>query len=309
MRKIAYALTGLTAAVGLALGMSLPASAAPAASTAVTGTTYLPANADSGNGPGNSGTWAIDTFHRVLTVSQSGACTNDVPEDYTCYSAAITDLGTFRTAPGNGDAPNPASATDPGTNMAFPSVSGPFSGSATYLFEANTTPAVADIADVVNNHGNPDPAGDDSTPLWFEQAFGGGTTFLNSDGTTFSSAISNNWGWSYTTMTGGGKHTSAVSCESWTDSFANGAGALAADGNITGTQCAGALKPHYVRVPDCLGKRVYICAGLLGGKGLRYVVEHNRKPRTAYFVKGTSPDPRAVVLKGSVVHLNDVHKL
>jgi hypothetical protein len=303
-KKFAYLLAALLGSAGLAVAFALPASA----STTVTGTTYLPANADSGNGSGNSGTWAIDSFHRVLTVTESGACTNTVPEGYTCYSASIADSGTFRTVPGNGDAPNPASTTDPGTNMAYPAVSGPFTGSASYLFEADTTPAVANIANVVNNHGSPNPAGDDSTSLWFEQAFGAGTTFLNSDGTTFSSAIANNWTWSYTTMTGGGKHTSAVSCESWTDSAANGAGALAADGNVTGKQCSGTLKPHYVRVPDCLSKRVYVCTGLLSGKGLRWVLDHKRQ-RVAYYVKGTSPAPGSVVLKGTVVHLNDVHRL
>ena len=54
---------------------------------------------------------------------------------------------------------------------------------------------------------------------------------------------------------------------------------------------------------------MYVCTGLLGGKGLRYAVEHPRKAHTAYFVKGTAPDPGAVVLKGSVVKINDVTRL
>jgi hypothetical protein len=315
MRRIAYLLTGLIAAVGLALGMSLPASAA----TTITGTTYLPANLDSGNGSATvnslQGAWAIDTFHRALSVTATPDACNDPINGLTCYTATISDTGTFETIPGNGHAPNPASTTDAGTNIAYPPVSGPLNGGATYIFETSATPAAANIPGVVNNDGHsPGPVAD-STSDWFVNAFSGSATFYNSDGQIVTvggandTVLQNTWGWSYTSMTGAGKHTNAVSCESWTDSAANDAGALAADGNITGTQCAGTLKAHYVRVPNCLGKRVYVCTGLLGGKGLRYAVEHSRRPRTAYFVKGTSPDPRAVVLKGSVVKINDVHKL
>lgn len=315
MRKIAYLLVGLMGSAGLAAAFALPASAA----STVSGTTYLPANLDSGNGSatvnGLQGGWAIDTFQRTLSVTATPDACNDPVDGLTCYTATVSDTGTFEAIPGNGHAPDPASTTDAGTNIAYPPVSGPFDGGATYIFETSATPAAANIPDVVDNHGHSPSSVADSTSDWFVNAFTGSATFYNTNGQvvtvggTNDTVLQDTWGWTYTSMTGGAKHTNAVACETWTDSAANGAGAEAADGNITGTQCAGALKPHYTRVPNCLSKRVYVCTGLLGGKGLRYAVEHPRKPHTAYFVKGTTPDPGAVVLKGSVVKINDVTRL
>jgi hypothetical protein len=298
---------GVLPAVAAVLAFALPASAAP---ISVSGTTYLPDNLDSGNGTavvhGLIGGWAIDTFDRTLTVETSPACTLDAPSAaYTCYSATISDSGTFTTLPGNGRAPNPNSVPDPGTNIAYPPVSGPFSGSDSYLFWATEAPAVANIADVVNNHGDV-ASGKDSTSGWYAQAFPVGTDFAAGNATGIEQ---DSWGWNYASVTGVGKHTLGVVCESWTDSYANGAGDTPADSNVTGKQCAGSPKPHYTRVPDCLSRRVYICTGLLAGRGLGWVIENPRKPRVAYFVKGQTPDPGAVVLKGTVVHLNDVHKL
>lgn len=314
MRKFAYLLVGLLCSVGLSAGFALTATAASAAPLTVSGTTFLPDNGDSGNSlSGNF--WADDSFQRVLSVTATAdACAVPV-NGLTCYTATVSDTGTFRTIVGNGQAPNPSSTTDPGSNIAFPSVSGPFTGSATYIFQTSATPAAADIPNVTDNHGGHPSTGARSTADWFVNAFSSSTAFDNSAGLPViigganDNVLQDTWGWTYTSMTGAGAHTNAVACESWSDSAANNAGLGASDGNITGTQCAGILKPHYVRVPDCLSKRVYVCTGLLGGKGLSYVVEHSRKPHTAYFVKGTSPDPGAVVLKGSVVKINDVTKL
>jgi hypothetical protein len=301
---------GILPAAAVVLGFALPASAAP---ISVSGTTYLPDNGDSGNGAVSI--WADDAFHRDLTVTAAPSVCSVPVTGLTCYVATISDSGTFTTRPGNGHAPNPNSVSDPGTNIAYPPVSGPFSGGGTYIFQTAATPAPANIPDVVNNHGSSSPPALHSTSDWFANAFASGTTFYNSDGQevtlggTNDTVLQNSWGWSYTSMTGAGKHTLAVDCESWTDSFANGAGDTPGDSNITGKQCAGTPKPHYTRVPDCLSRRVYICTGLLGGRGLGWVIENPRKPGVAYFVKGQTPDPGSVVLKGTVVHLNDVHKL
>jgi hypothetical protein len=305
---------GLLGSLGLVTGLALTALPASAAPLTVTGTTYLPDNGDSGNSlSGNF--WADDAFQRVLSVTATAdACAVPV-NGLTCYTATVSDTGTFRTIVGNGQAPNPASTTDPGTNIAFPSVSGPFTGTATYIFQTSAAPAAADIPNVVDNHGGHPGSGAKSTADWFVNAFSSSAAFDNSAGLpvtiggTNDDVLQPTWGWTYTSMTGAGPHTNAVACETWADSFSNGDGATALDGNITGTQCAGAPKAHYVRVPDCLSKRVYVCTGLLGGRGLNYVVEHSRKAHTAYFVKGTSPDPGAVVLEGSTVKIDDVTRL
>jgi hypothetical protein len=313
MRKFAYLLTGLLCSVSLAAGFALTATAASAAPLTLSGTTYLPDNGDSGNSlSGNF--WADDSFQRVLSVTATpDACAVPV-NGLTCYTATASDTGTFRTIVGNGQAPNPASTTDAGTNIAFPSVSGPFTGSATYIFQTSATPAAADIPNVVNNHGGHPSTGDDSTADWFVNAFSVSAAFDNSAGqpVTIGAAnddvLQNTWGWTYTSMTGAGPHTNAVACETWADSFSNGAGDTAADGNITGTQCAGTLKPHYTRVPNCIGRRVYVCTQLLSGRGLRWSLDTVRRAHTAYFVRSTKPAVGSVVLKGSTVNVQDVLK-
>lgn len=222
-------------------GIALTAGAANA-TTNVTGTTWLPDNGDNGNGTGNGGTWADDAFHRVLTVTDSNACSPAPLNGYNCYAATVSDSGTFKTIPGNGNAPNPNSTTDVSNNIAWPPVSGKFTGSGTYLFEANAAPAVALIANTQNNSGvyQSGATNKNSTSGWFRQAFGSTTTFLNSNGTSFTGALQNDWGWNYTTYTGASPSTTAVACETWADTAANGAGNTALDGNITGKQCPGA---------------------------------------------------------------------
>ena len=303
---------------GLAFAGSAVMAGAASASTTVTGITYLPANLDSGNGTatvnGLQGGWAIDTFHRTLSVTATpDACSTPV-EGLTCYTATITDNGTFRTLPGNGRAPNPASTTDTGTNIAFPPVSGPFTGGGTFIFQTSATPAPANIPDVVNNGSHVPGTAADTTSDWFVNAFPAESSFDNSAGQSVTlggendTVLQNTWGWSYTSMTGGSQHTNAVACEHWTDSAANGEGAEASDGNIIGTQCAGTLKPHYTRVPNCIGKRVYVCTQLLSGRDLRWSLDTVRKPNTAYFVRSTKPAVGSVVLKGSTVKIQDVVK-
>lgn len=245
MTKMRSRFAAVLCTAALLTGGAVAAASAAGAVTNVTGVTYLPTNLDSGNGTAVvntlAGGWALDKFHRTLTVTDSSACTV-VVSPFTCFSATVSDTGTFTTIPGNGHAPNPASTTDPGTNIAWPPVSGPFSGTASYLFEANTAPAPSNIRGVVNNSGFP-ATGDNSTSLWFENAFSGGTAYKNADGTIFTGAIQNTWGWSYTSQTGASSTTTAVSCESWADTAANGAGGTALDGNITGKQCAGTPIP------------------------------------------------------------------
>lgn len=233
----------LFAFLALFTGASLAGSSA-VASTSVTGVTWLPGNLDNGNGSANNGGWAIDAFHRTLTVTADPTkCA--VVTGFTCYVASVSDSGTFTTLPGNGRAPNPDSTTDPGTNIAWPAVSGPFSGSADYVFLADKVPAVSDIPDVVDNHGAYPVTRPDTTSDWFVNAFPSTTVFDNSSGHLVTlggpndTVLQNDWTWSYTSQTGASATTTAVSCESWTDSYVNGGGNTAADGNITGKQCAG----------------------------------------------------------------------
>jgi hypothetical protein len=311
IRTCLKAALGAAVAAAAALTFALPASAAP---LSVSGTTYLPDSGDSGNGAGNNGIPFIDAFHRTLTVTASSdACAVPV-NGLTCYTATISDSGTFTTIPGNGNAPNPNSATDPGTNIAYPPVSGPFTGSATYVFQTSATPSVTNIPNVVNNHGAHVNSGPHSTSDWFVNAFSSSAEFYNSEGlpvtvgSTNDDVLQNTWGWTYTTMTGGAKHTNPVACETWADSFSNGAGDGAGDGNITGRQCTGTPKVHYTRVPNCIDRRVYVCTQLLSGRGLRWSLDTVRRPDTAYFVRSTQPAVGSVVLQGSVVKIQDVRK-
>jgi hypothetical protein len=161
----------------------------------------------------------------------------------------VSDSGTFKTLPGNGRAPNPNSTTDPGTNIAYPPVSGPFSGSATYLFETSAVPDASYIPGFLNNSGvyQSGATNKNSTSGWFANAFATGTTFLNSNGSPFTSAIQNTWAYSYTTQTGASATTTAVNCETWNDTAINGGGDTALDGNVIGTQCAGTPIPPVVK--------------------------------------------------------------
>lgn len=247
MLRSKLAALAITVLAALGLAAAGTASAVPAsAATNVTGTTWLADNGDSGNGSANSGIWADDAFHRVLNVTDSSACTV-VVSSFHCYAATVADTGTFRTLPGNGRAPNPNSVSDPGLNIAWPPVTGTFSGSVSYVFESDETPAEAAIPNTLNNSGTHPSSGPSSTSDWYLNAFSDTTLthFRQPNGTAEvnGGALQNTWTFSYTTMTGKDSTHNAVACEKWTDAASNSGGSTTDAGNVTGKQCAGTPIP------------------------------------------------------------------
>jgi hypothetical protein len=240
-RRPARILASALAILGLAVGgAALGAGTASAGTvvTVVTGVTHLTNNGDSGNGA--ISTWADDDFSRTLTVTASSDCTPVT--GLTCYTATVSDSGSFTARIGNGDAPNPASTTDPGTNIAS-AVTGSLKGSASYLFETAAAPNALNIPVNLDNDGVYQADGITSTRDWFENAFPAESAFYNSagialvNGAASDTALQDNWTWAYST-----------GCESWTDSSANGDGGEVGDGNITGTVC---VTPPPLTPPGC----------------------------------------------------------
>lgn len=215
--KIAAAAIGALAVGGLAYAAS-PAQAAP---PLVHATTHITNDPDSG-GQGN---WSSDDFTRTLDIyTDSGACTSisGFSAGDTCYSATISDVGTFVTLSGAYE-PNQGS---PLSNARITGhVGGKFSGSSGYLFYAPTGDSPSDARVPAALSGSP------GTPTWFERAFAGSTTFGGGE--------LNDWSWVYGSYAGSRTHA----CETWTDSFVNGDGQQPGDGNITGKTCVSAPRP------------------------------------------------------------------
>lgn len=219
------------AAAGLALGASIAVAAAASAVTpAVSETTHITNDPDSGG----NGNWSTDNLVRTLTITaDTGACTG-LPAGSTCYSASIADDGTFTTI-------DQAYQPNQGSPASFAriqhEVSGTFSGTASFLFWADKTPADANVPATVN--------GVPGTSTWYERAFPSGTTFGGP-------GIGSDWTWTYTTYTRTSPRQHLAACETWTDSAANGDGqsaVLTADGNITGKICPGTSR-HPARTGD-----------------------------------------------------------
>jgi hypothetical protein len=207
-RWAASAVAGAAIAL-VPLALAGSASAAPA----VTAHTHITNNPDSGG----NGNWSYDNFNRTLTVTPGATAGT--------YTATIHDTGTWSGIVGN-FAPNQGGA-DHGTKITH-SVSGVFSGDASYSFTANTAPSAANVAHVLDDH-FASASGKNTTSLWYEQAFTAGTTF---GGT----GILNTWSWTY-------NETSPACHQRWTDAFVSGDGQQANDGNITGASCH-VVPPH-----------------------------------------------------------------
>lgn len=204
-----------TAVAGAALAFTpLALAGSASAAPAVTASTHVINNLDSGG----NGNWSSDNFVRTLTVTP-GATANS-------YTATVRDSGHWSGIVG-GFTPNQSGA-NAGTKITH-SVSGTFSGGASYSFTASTAPSAANVAAALDDNFTAQ-TGKNTTSLWYEQAFSAATTF---GGT----GILNTWSWTY-------KEASPACHQQWVDSAVNGDGQGATDGNITGASCTPPA-PHY----------------------------------------------------------------
>lgn len=182
----------------------------------VLGFTLLTKRGDSSD----SGTdWALDNIARFITIRQVGTAGPGAWK----FTAQLTDIGEFTTIPG---AVTPAD----GTKRIRGQVTGPMHGSWSFVFTANAQPVQGLIPTF--ERGTPDPVTDpeQTTSLWFEQAFPGGTTFTGGG--------LNDWGWTYTgptciTHTAGATRGEAlrIVAQRWVDAAPQIGGE---SGNITG---------------------------------------------------------------------------
>jgi hypothetical protein len=208
--------SGIVAATAFG-GLGLAATAASAAPS-VTASTHITNNLDSGG----NGNWSADNFGRTLTVTPGAAAGT--------YTATIHDSGHWSGIVGS-FTPNQGGA-NAGTKINH-SVSGVFSGEASYSFTASTAPSAANVAHALNDNFTAQ-SGKNTTSLWYEQAFSAGTVF---GGT----GIQNTWSWTY-------NETSPACHQHWTDAFVSGDGQLSADGNITGAPCVVPIPPSHLTI-------------------------------------------------------------
>jgi hypothetical protein len=200
-----HRILAVPAVLAALLGSVFLASSAGAitAPTTVTATTQISNRPD--NGHGTPPRWAYDDFSRklVVTVAADSACTS-LPVGDTCYTATLTDTGTFSTILGAG---TPSGAGGQISHQLTGSLNGTYSLTA-YAPAADlltgTVPATEDDSFT-------DPVV--SSTAWLTQAFATPAD-VHVDGGAYS--------WKYKTT-----------CETWTDASTNSDGTIGA-GNITG---------------------------------------------------------------------------
>ena len=193
--------------------------------TSVTATTAISNRPDGGHG--SPSTWAYDTFTRKLTVTTApDAMCSGLPSGDTCYTATVSDSGTFETILGAG--------TPNGTGGQINHhVSGTIAGTGSYVFYApgtdtltGTVPATED--DNFSSSGS----GFVSSGNWPAQAFATPADVVMNPG-------ENVYSYKY-----------ASTCESWTDSSTNNDGQGAADGNITGLNFCAVAHSNVVQIKN-----------------------------------------------------------
>jgi hypothetical protein len=179
---------------------------------AMTAVTSLTGRPDSGNG----GTWATDTLTRTLTLTLAGT-EGTGPSEVWEYDATVSDTGSFLTIAG---------ALTPNQSGIYAGLTigaeadGAMEGGADYSFTASApASAAANLGVPASESGA--PSGDQTTSLWYEQAFPAGTTF--------GGAGIGDWSWTYSVSAD--VHLDGL-YRVWTDSSANGYGDEPGDGNI-----------------------------------------------------------------------------
>jgi hypothetical protein len=215
-RLAAIAVVPLLAGAGALAAVGGTAHAAPL----VTAVTHVVNNDDDGG----NGIWSVDDELRTVVITVDSVrsdCAPALPLADTCYSATVSDKGTWNGVTG-AFTPNQHGA-DLGRKIAH-AVSGTFAGGASYAFYAPNAdvPSAASVAHLVNDHFTKPASGADSTSQWYLQAF-----TVADRSAVAGPGILSTWGWTY-----------QDACESWTDSAANGDGQSLLAGNITGRVCA-----------------------------------------------------------------------
>lgn len=201
-------LAGLAVLGASAAGLALPGTALTAlAASNASATTAFTAHPDTGN----HGVWADDDFTRnasVTLVNVDSTVSDCGSKATSCfqYSGTISDSGTFTAISG-------ASSPQAGVTIAG-TPAGPFRGGISTI----TFVSSSDVASASGVPATVNGAGTVSTADWVEQFFPSGTTFGAGPKLTNPSFT----------------YYSPNTCEYWTNSAANGGGANAADGDITG---------------------------------------------------------------------------
>jgi hypothetical protein len=211
----------VTITVLLTAAITLPAAAASAfpPPVSVRAVTNLIGRPDSGG----NGNWAADSLLRDMTITRTGGA----PGHWT-FTATLTDYGSFQAIAG---AFTPNQGAPYTGDLIQGSPSGAVDGSAVFSFTASQLPSAAFNAGVpVFEDGAPSRP-DQTTSLWFEQAF--------PPGTVFGGPGIGVWGWHYATpaclsytLTRFGL-VPVITYQQWADTSADGAGQLPGDGNIT----------------------------------------------------------------------------
>jgi len=195
----------LAAIAAAALTGSLAVSPAAHASTTLQAVTTLTGRPDSGGG----GTWAGDNLTRTLIITQTAPGT---------YTATVSDNGTFTALAG---ALTPDQGGADAGEVILSGVTGSAVGGASYSFTASAAP---DMSLVPASEDGAPAAPEQTTSLWFEQAFPAGTVF-GGPGIT-------DWSWAYSTAHSLRPPHSLA--QTWTDALGNGGGQDPGSGNILG---------------------------------------------------------------------------
>lgn len=206
MRNLITSGLAVLAAAGIMAGTGT----AQAATTPVTASTHLTGRPDSGG----NGNWATDAMTRTLAITSLGGGS---------YTATVTDSGgTFTTIMG---AYVPNQGANPGGRFASRRHSGTFTGTASFSFTASKAPSASLVP--ASESGAPAAGSDQTTSLWYEQAFPAGTVF---GGT----GILGSWSWSYTAVDACDSPVRGFFTVSqrWTDAAVNGGGQLPGDGQV-----------------------------------------------------------------------------
>lgn len=212
----ASAAAAVTAAPAHAIGLAgSPCTGGPATHAATTTLTNRPDSGGGGNdwaadGPRDAAnpTGKMDRALYVTLVSHAGTVWE--------WTGQVCDSGTFRTIAGQ-LAPNQGPGHAGQTIRA--QVTGMVTGVANYQFSTDQPlSTAANLGVVKSEDGAPAPGSDETTSLWFEQAF--------PPGTTFSGPGIGAWSWTY--------KAGLFSPQSWTDASSNNDGQDPGAGQITG---------------------------------------------------------------------------
>jgi len=229
MRKL---FIGVPAALALAAGVSLTATAAqatppPATVTAATTISHRPDGGDNGN-------WAQDNFTRTATIHRTGAvglsnCPGSTTGKCWAWTFKITDTGNFTTEPAGGPAAYNGLSPRTGTALDLQVTGTMAGGTKDGTFFTDQQAANNSLVPLTEDDQDLLPSGTSTTTAWVEQFFPAGAVF-NSAANPGGPDLGD-WSWTYTANFGSNSQCKNDAYR-WVDSAANSAGALNTDGDI-----------------------------------------------------------------------------